>query len=160
MSCFIVSPETVATIANYIADYITGGYNATGIFVSVPHDFIRTVTVNGKINAKQIFLRLYALNYMAYEERYQGEREENLLKCLENMQNFEANNKKIHSVPNGKIQPYHWQLLKSMECYLYQCSESEKLMHHPTFETVKAFETALTKLIICAMPEYEKAVWG
>lgn len=159
MSCFIVNPETVATIANYIADYITGGYNATGIFVSIPDEFIRNVTAKENI-AQQIYLRMYALNYMAFETRYEGRHSESLAVCIDNMGKFEDHDKSIHKARTGKVEPYHYQLLKSMQCYLYQCNESEKLADSLTFKVVKKFEDALMNLIVCAMPEYDKAVWG
>lgn len=158
MSCFIMNADTIGYISNFIADYIIGGYNTTGLYVSVPDEFIREVTKTTDV-WKNVYLKLYSLNYMAFEVRYEGRHGENLADCLEFMRDYEQHNKRIHNRDDREVQPYHYQLLKSIQCYLYQCAESEKLMNSTTFKAVKKFEDALTSFIINALPEYQAAEW-
>ena len=158
MSCTITNPQTVAYIANFITAQINRGYELTGMFVSIPDEFIKDVTENGKIKPQKIFLKLYALNYTAYETRYESDHI-GLSSCLEYMNSFSEYDNNLHRPSTGKIEPWHWQMLKSIQFYLYQCSESEKLMNCTTYKTVKAFETALESMIINALPEYQAAEW-
>jgi len=52
------------------------------------------------------------------------------------------------------------QALKSMQCWLYQCTEGEvvKKPLYQFFDTV--IERRLTDSIIYALPEYQRAEWG
>jgi len=51
------------------------------------------------------------------------------------------------------------QVLKSLECFLYQCSEGE-IDKEPLYKTLEEIKNILTSHIINKLPEYEKAIWG
>lgn len=55
--------------------------------------------------------------------------------------------------------PNRYQLLKSLRCFLYQCSEGD-VPNTQLFKDVEEFAGNLALAIIEDSPEYEKANWG
>jgi hypothetical protein len=51
------------------------------------------------------------------------------------------------------------QALKSMSCFLYQCSEGT-IPKRALYKQMRKKETELAFSIVDAMPEYDKAEWG
>jgi hypothetical protein len=52
------------------------------------------------------------------------------------------------------------QRLKSLQCWLYQCMESESLIKHPLYIQGREIERRLMQEIITALPEYQTASWS
>lgn len=50
-------------------------------------------------------------------------------------------------------------LLKSLQCFLYQCSEGE-VPYDPLYKALREFENVLKDNIIVALPEYQEAPWA
>jgi hypothetical protein len=51
-------------------------------------------------------------------------------------------------------------VLKSLRCWLYQCSEGQ-VVKEPLYRFFNdVVEPYLMSKIICALPEYEQAHWG
>jgi hypothetical protein len=82
------------------------------------------------------------LNYGAVNERY-GEEE-----VPEKFQ-------RIKNVPASNIQT-----VKSLQCYLYQCSEGDKFENSKLYRGLRRLEEHLLNEIVTSLPAYEKAVWG
>ena len=52
------------------------------------------------------------------------------------------------------------QVLKSLRCWLYQCTEGQ-VVKEPLYRFFNdVVEQYLMSTIICALPEYEQAAWG
>lgn len=51
------------------------------------------------------------------------------------------------------------QVLKSIQCYLYQCAEGD-IPERELYKVLRQLEVAIMHSIINAMPEYEAATWG
>lgn len=51
------------------------------------------------------------------------------------------------------------QLLKSLDCYLYQCSEGE-VPERDLFKKMDGIRNGLTRAIVCGSPEYDQSEWG
>ena len=52
------------------------------------------------------------------------------------------------------------QAFKSVECFLYQCSEGEEFENDPYFKLVQKVRSILADDIIEELPEYKEAKWG
>ena len=59
--------------------------------------------------------------------------------------------------PRGKVSDI--QRLKSLQCWLYQCSEGEQFETDPLYIQGKKIETELMQKIISDLPEYRNAQW-
>lgn len=160
MSCFIVDPKTVAAIANYIAAQINGGFNCTHLAVDIPHEFIESVSDKYNFAKPEfIFKKLYRLNWEAFNTRYEGRYPENLDQCSADMRKFAEYDAPLTGMFEHKIEAQHWQMLKSMECFLYQCAESAEIENSVEYKTVRNMKNALKDRIVHNMAEYEAAEW-
>ena len=54
----------------------------------------------------------------------------------------------------------HFQVLKSIECFLYQCAEGEIPEKSTLYKALERIAEHLKSHIINKLPEYERAVWG
>ena len=159
MSCFIVNPRTVARIANYIAAQINMGFNYTGLYLDLPENYVAHVTKAGRADEVEIYKRLYGINYMGYEARYGDRGKEELDDCLALMEKFDEYDNRIDQPRNGKAEPWQYQMLKSMQCFLYQCDESDEVRDTESFKVVKMMIAALKDYIVSHLPEYQAAEW-
>ena len=161
MSCFIVEPKTIAYISNYIADHINNGFNNTRLCVEISDDFKKMVCNNyGYAEPRLIYKKLYLLNWQAYETRYEYRHKENLDLCSEYMQEFEKYDTTLHKYNvDDTVQNWQYQMLKSLECYLYQCAESAELENSIIYKTVNAMKNALMCYIVHNADEYNRAEW-
>jgi len=82
------------------------------------------------------------LNYGAVNERYSED---------EKPVGF----KRIRKVPASDIQT-----VKSLQCYLYQCTEGDKFENSKLYQGLRRIEEHLLNEIVTSLPAYGKAVWG
>lgn len=155
MSCFIVNPRTLARMANYICAHINNGYNCTHLPLEVSDEFRQLVSSNGIASEEKIYQELYKLNHKAYNTRYEGrhEPEDNDLDKFAEYDNSPV------GMYSGGINANHYQMLKSMECYLYQCAESEELENSIVYKEIQRFKNAIMCKIVHSLPEYITADW-
>lgn len=146
MSAWMVSNETLSKIANLIDTYRVTGYNGFGY--DMPGGLMRIV---GRKSAKKIFEILADMNIEALKQRYP--------------KNFDDMIGVIEFIPNAYIWQirekgltYHWQLLKSLQCYLYQCCEGS-VPDCDLYKELTNLEHTLQSYIISKMPEYQAAEW-
>ena len=155
MSCFIFNPRTLARIANYICAHINNGYNCTHLPLEVSDEFRQLVSSNGIAREEKVYQELYKLNYKAYNTRYEGrhEPEDN------DLDKFAEYDNPPVGMYSGGINANHYQMLKSMECYLYQCAESEELENSIVYKEIQRFKNAIICKIVHSLPEYDAADW-
>ena len=147
MSAWMVSNETLSKIANLIDTYRVTRYNGFGY--DMPDGLMRIV---GSKSAKQIFEMLANMNIEALKQRYPKNYDDmiGVIKFMPNADIWQDRSKGL---------TYHWQLLKSLQCYLYQCLEGNV----PDCELYKEMEKLkhyLQSYIISQMPEYQGTNWG
>jgi len=94
--------------------------------------------------AEEIGQQMHALNVEAVNHRY-GENPDMLPKTPY----------KFHVVPGAS----DGQILKSLSCFLYQCSEGD-VDKKPLFKKLDKFRDSLAYCIATNTPEYETATWG
>lgn len=157
MSCFIVNPKSVVFIANFIADHINMGMDFTHVYTEISGDFRKLVCdKNNYAEAEKIYKVLYKLNYDSFYERYEDRHMEDLEQCNEWSESYSAYNNPA-TVENSTA--WYCQLLKSCQCFLYQCSESEELENSVVYKTVKSIINGIKDHIIMELPEYQDAEW-
>ncbi len=146
MSAFVVDPKTINTILGFLNSKAQ----------EIPHIQKRLQQIEWDIedaeNLTDLGQAMYNLNINAVSQRYPNCTERDLPGTGEE---------------NGQLVPYqfHWesaspiQAFKSLQCWLYQCCEGNvtETALYKTFDDILNF---LAEIILTALPEYEKAVWG
>jgi hypothetical protein len=140
MSAYLVEDKTITRVLDYLA-----------------WEVIKDPTLRQKVEEKThldtantswtqtLGQRMYELNIQAVIDRY-GE---------EDRRRFIHNAYHYAPVHGSRIQ-----VLKSLQCWLYQCAEGETT-EDPLYQFFdRVIERRLTNSIIRALPEYEQAEWG
>lgn len=156
MSCFIMNPRTIARIANYICAHINGGYNTTHLPLEISNEFKRLVSIDGIANEEKTYKELYKLNYEAFNTRYEGRHTEDL---ADNLDKYAEYDNPLIGLFDHEINANHYQMFKSIECYLYQCSESEELENSIVYKEVSRLKNAIMSKIVHRSAEYQAADW-
>ena len=148
MSAFYVGTESLSMLTDIISRYLVAGYNSFGF--EFPSEI---VTLFEGESDKKIFNALAGTNLNALEARY-GQK--GAAEMFDGKDYEEGHD--IWENRDGVIKPWHYQLLKSIQCYLYQCSEGN-VPDTPIYKAMEKLEVKLTRFIACNQPEYEKAEW-
>lgn len=146
MSSWMVSNETLSNIANLIDTYRITGYNGFGY--DMPGGLMRIV---GSRSAKEIFEMLANMNIDALKQRYP--------------KSYDDMIEEIKYIPSADIYKsrecgltYHFQLLKSLQCFISQCCEGD-VPESDLYKEIKKLINHLQSYIISKMPEYQAAEW-
>jgi len=140
MSCFVVSPKNVVSLARKSLKYFSDFRNNTGIDMEEIFGIEEEDSENIKI--KKIIEELHKLNVRAMKERYDYlYKEEPFI------------------VDIYKYSKDLYQLYKYAQCYLYNCLEGD-CDESPVYKFIKYLKGKITDEIISASWEYEKAEWN
>jgi len=140
MSCFVVSPKNVVSLARKSLKYFSDFRNNTGIDMEEIFGIEEEDSENMKI--KKIIEELHKLNVRAMKERYDYlYKEEPFI------------------VDIYKYSKDLYQLYKYAQCYLYNCLEGD-CDESPVYKFIKYLKGKITDEIISASWEYEKAEWN
>ena len=93
--------------------------------------------------------KLLAMNIKATEQRYPGNHFLTEVQKKKRLKDFEFNFTKVSKI----------QALKSLTCFLYQCSEGT-VPKSKLYKEMREKENTLMYKIIDELPEYDKAEWG
>jgi len=145
MSSFMVGPKTRARILAWLQRYRHGASRQGDRFSHCAANFAEMVGVelDDDNHIGMLDYELYRVNRLAVFERY-GD--------LDMVPEFER-------ATNGERVPSHFQMVKTLSCYLYQCAEG----HVPETDFYKAVETLRSSIalaMVYSMPEYDAAEWG
>lgn len=97
---------------------------------------------------------LLKLNILAFYDRYKDS--EKISKEIKQEMKEAVKDYVYFDVPSKERT--HLQVLKSIECFLYQCSEGN-IPEEPLFITLHNIAECLKSYIINEIPEYNKAEW-
>lgn len=140
MSCFVVSPKNVVSLARKSLKYFSDFRNNTGIDMEEIFGIEEEDSENMKIG--RIVGELHKLNVRAMKERYDYlYKEEPFI------------------VDIYKYSKDLYQLYKYAQCYLYNCLEGN-CDESPVYKFIKYLKGKITDEIISASWEYEKAEWN
>jgi hypothetical protein len=154
MSCFIVENKTINRIINFCF------WEHDNILKSEIRRELKKIGVDlwGKWDdsetdklLKEFGEELLKLNLMAYYSRY-GHLEEVKKDIKETVEGY-----KFEEIELKDRQ--YLQVLKSLHCFLYQCSEGD-IPETPLFKCIEKISQLLAENIINKLPDYEKAAWG
>jgi hypothetical protein len=140
MSAYMVRDETI----NRVITWLSWEINRSDWLKKKVSDELRLDTT--KADWEEILgLAMFELNIQGVNERY-GEGE---------AQKFRKINYRYSPIHGSQIQ-----VLKSMQCWLYQCMEGE-VVKEPLYKFFDSVvEHHLMSSIISDLPEYQKAEWG
>jgi hypothetical protein len=165
MSAFLLNPERIAQLADYISTLYNNGFNFFGY--DMPQDLKNQIIENdccdiyGNATTKKIFKLLYSLNAAAVAGRY---------KCNpETAPDLPKFNPIHHTREQGtdetirawyeEIKPWHYELFKLTQCFLYQCDE-DATCHTGLFKALKELESIQALHIVQNNPLWQRATWG
>ena len=129
MSAFLVSEKTL--------------YNCMKAITKAKYSALYKDIDGSHKKFKVIFMALNSLNSLALKVRYNEE---------------PAPGYKFCSIKYTKASSCKIQLLKSLQCLIYQCSEGS-VVETGLYKKLIEVKNDLQDLIISDMPEYKKAVW-
>lgn len=161
MSCFVMSNEPLAALANAVETRLNCDYNYWGF--SAP-DSLYTALADCKTSctyfAEDIYRRLYAVNVRAYNGRYADHEEPE----DEEAPTIDGSKYIIHHPPEYRehgfaVRPWHYQLAKLLDCWLYQTAE-DATYKDPLRLAMKEFRDDLYSFIVGNSPDYTAAPWG
>lgn len=165
MSCFVMSPESIAAISEFTADLLNAGFNGYGFEAPRELEYALAGCRNPYcfFDPQKIYKELYALNVAAYEGRYareiSGEGRElgndqvpgvNTVKC------------RIHqgSGFSRQAEAWHYRMAKLLKCYNYQVAE-DATIKNPLAISLRNLERNLNEFIVSHSPQYKQAPpWG
>lgn len=163
MSAFIMSIDSIASLAEYIDTLNWLGFDYFGY--SIPRSLNSALALGcGSGNEKKIFEALYALNVQAVNGRYKADNDTTveLPKRIEQIyhpkepKHFDNEG---HVFWIDDIKPWHYQLLKKLQCFIYQCEE-DTTIDNPILKSLQELEQELCRYIAENNIEYEMAKWG
>ena len=146
MSCFIMNPEPLAAIANAVETRLNVGYDYWGF--EAPDGLFRELEdckSSCTYYAEPISLSLYALNVRAYNGRYSSHEE--------------PEDQNLGAGARFAVRPWHFQLAKLLDCWLYQTAE-DATRSDPLRLAMQEFRDNLYSFIVLNSPEYAAGRWG
>lgn len=150
MSAFYVGRESLSMLTDIIVRYQNGGFNSFGFtFPNELMDWFRGE--QGWQRENEVFNQLRQMNVDALKARYEDYEE-----MIDDLGYEEG-----HDIwqPRNGVQFWHYQLLKSLQCYIYQCSEG-MVPESSLYKGIDELIISLALFIAHNQPEYEEAKWG
>lgn len=156
MSTFIMNSISIAQLAEYISALNYVGYDFFGY--SIPESLNNALNLTRTADEKKIFNALYALNVKAVNGRYNDNTPDTTempkeYKTIFHVKAWDGKNSTY------KIEPWHYQLLKRLQCFIYQCTE-DATINDPLYKALKDLEHTIIYFIVTNSPEYSAAIWG
>ncbi len=155
----------IAALSEYIATLSNAGADFFGY--SIPKKLQAALDEcrdrSGYMSAEKVYIKLFDLNATAYAGRYKNETkpEPEPLPAIYPRIFQRREQGKDESITEWyeQIKPWHYELLKLTECFIYQCNEYPA-HEQPLFEGLQALKRTQEHHIISNQPEYIKAPWG
>lgn len=145
MSCFIMSPQSIADLSSCIVQVTD-----FGTYFINPKTHRKFEEVFSEFSYAEIAEQLYSLNEDAYLARYGEETEE-----FETF--FSRTSIKIPEI--SKFQLKNWiYIFKKLQCFLYQCNEFQE--SSPIQDVLTDFLSELAFFIVQKTNEYHQILWS
>lgn len=138
MSAFIVSDSTITRIVEFCYG-LQFKREAPLCYLKSPE------YLAGHEQCEEFGQRLYAMNVAAVAQRYG------------NADDMMPDGGYVYRPDLSDANVY--QVLKSLDCYLYQCSEGD-VPNRPLFVALDTLRTDLCRILATHTPQYESAEWG
>ena len=161
MSCYFIGEESIYQLADYLNTLRKIGWDYFGY--SMNSDLRNALAPDG-VNVKGIYTMLAELNMSAVNSRY---KDDNGIQTYQEFDVIEKRNIEPLYHPNDwnsetqclVIKPWHYQLLKKLQCFIYQCSEDIN-RNNELLKGLEILASQITSFIVDNQPEYRAAQWG
>lgn len=158
MSCFIMNADAIGTLATSLEKVLNMGFNFFGF--EAPESLFNALrdceNPRGFFDENKIYAALYNLNCHAYCTRYKEETYDD----LPNVDFTRCNIVKRAGYNNHyMVEKWHYQLLKLLDCFIYQVSEDGTRNHDLTL-ALKDMRLVLMAFIIHNNDIYAGLPWG
>lgn len=160
MSCFIMHPDAIATVAEGLERVLNMGFNVFGM--EAPETLVEALAAAGTnprgfFDADKIYKALYTLNACAYAERYREGLDDFIPEYPARVRSLLPRpvwDSGRYIVP---VEYYHY--IKLLECLIYQCSEGSAAKTQ-LYKGLEEFKRRLWAFIVHNSAEYKSFTWG
>lgn len=161
MSCFMMDPRALAVLAEGVEKTLNMGYSYMGMdALESLRDALKDCADRyGFFSRSKIFARLYALNYAAFADRYDGRHLEGIDETPAAPDIPDQLHRVEYADGRHTIEPLHYRFAKLIECYLYQCEEGQT-PSDPLYKGMEDFRRVWFGFIVRNAAEYAAAPWG
>ncbi len=164
MSSFMVSNESLRKIATVLRDCVTRSrlVDRVNTYPIVTDELKELLDVDEQTDLTlycDIYSRLHGMNVSALYARYDDDADD-MYETLDEVP------KPIEGEFGGVLWEEEYPLenkpafVKTCQCYLYQCSESDEIENSTLFKAVSALEKEVALTYIESTPQYENADWA
>lgn len=157
MSAFMMSNETLSMLSDFIARYYANDGRDFSFYF--PEELEKEFGPMAR-NPLMVFHRLAELNVESLRRRY-PEYYHEMINDVEYIPGCDIFEHDVYDIENGVkfMKAWHYQVLKSFDCYLYQSCEGNcyKL---PLYKAIEALRDKWGYYIATNQPAYEDADWG
>lgn len=156
MSAYICDRETISKIVNLICSVKISGYNGYGFDLPATLDTALADCRDkyGDLKETEVYARLYQMNCDAVGARY-GRYDD-----MESDPDYRDYVREAHvHRPTREVEPWHYQMVKTIECYLYQCTEGD-VDERQLYKGICQLRDCLMWHIVSESKEYREAEWG
>lgn len=159
MSCFVMSDNTLAALADTLERVLNSGFNRFGF--SAPDSLYKALddcwNKYGFYSSDLIFKRLYDLNGRAYNGRYKDKA--SLLEIPEMPEGITLVQPRERENGHERLLPWHYQFAKSLDCLIYQASE-DATRSDPLFLALIDLSRIYKAFLVENTDGYSNALWG
>lgn len=157
MSCFIMHPKALATLADTMQIILYGGYSSVGFD---PPKSLHNALPDcrdryGYYFSEKIFRRLYNLNAAAYAGRYRTTQEE----APDMPEVSRLAQLRDYAEGHDVLKPWHYQFAKLLDCLIYQCYE-DATENDPLFLALLDLSKVFNAYLVCNNDLYYASKWG
>lgn len=163
MSCFVMNPGTISGIADSVATVVNLGFNYNGFDCPQSlRDAVQTFRTKpfNEVSARRVYKAMFALNVRAVCGRYRETADETAPDVIDAPPVYlhYAESVSIYGHCAWRIHPGVYQLVKALDCYLYQTDE-DGTKDDPLRKGLDDLRTTLCRFITVNAPEYIEAPW-
>lgn len=157
MSCMLTSPTTICRIATFLQKLLENDSYFGFCPPSSLYDALSDCRwIYGQYPSNKIYQKLTALNLDAYQHRYPQE-QPFVYPAFDAAQTITRPAKIAQYT--YVVQPWHFQMLKHIDFYLYQCCENNAC-HTAFYAALEETKQILATFILTHLPQYIEAEWN
>jgi len=161
MSNYIVEPENIARVANFIA-----AVNFNMWTIERPEELEKALHYckdkYGYIQPEKVCKALSILNYLAVDGRYKKDTSPEEIETYYNtcIEKLESNIVPAPSWKDGRriLSGEHYQLYRNIQCLVYQC-DSDTTYKNELFKALKELQTVYAKWIVENLEDMQHTIW-
>lgn len=158
MSCYILSKDDLAKISEIICTAIKGQNRAFPPNDMLPEALREYIDfAYERIDVQKVYERIFKMNTSAFQLRYPDKKipvpgEYNCLNFVKPLNKNPA----IQTQYADIIEPWHYESVRLLNCYLYQCCEGN-IPTWPLYRGIQELSNCFLRYMITQLPQYIEA---